>query len=77
MHLSIAPPPPALEKFGEYMENDLGLSNKLSPYVGGLPQFSRIIVVYVTNKGHIHRYICNPLKPHAMTIYQFMFYAQM
>ena len=34
---------------------------------GGLPQFSRIIVVYVTNKEHIHRYICNPIKPHAMT----------
>ena len=44
---------------------------------GGLPQFSRIIVVYVTNKGHIHRYICNPIKPHAMTIYRFMFHAQM
>ena len=43
----------------------------------GLPQLSRINVVYVTNKGHIHRYICNPIKPHAMTIYRFMFYAQM
>ena len=35
---------------------------------GGLPQFSRIIVVYVANKGHIHKYICNQIKPHAMTI---------
>ena len=42
-----------------------------------LPQFSRVIVVYVTNKGHIHRYICNAIKPHAMTIYGFMFHAQM
>ena len=44
---------------------------------GGLPQFSRIIAVYVTNKGHINRYICNPIKLHAMTIYGFMFHAQM
>ena len=42
---------------------------------GGLPQFSRIIVVYVINKGH--RYIRYPVKPHAMTIYRFMFHAQM
>ena len=41
------------------------------PWWGGgvLPQFSRVIVVYVTNKGHIHRYICNPVKPHAIIIY--------
>ena len=44
---------------------------------GGLPQFSRVIVVYVTYKGHVHRYIRNPIKPHAMTIYGFMFHAQM
>ena len=68
------PPPNSLEKCGGYMENDSGLSNETSPG-GGLPQFSKIIVVYVTDKGHIHRYMCNSIKPHAMTIYQFMFHA--
>ena len=61
----------------QHIPSSYTITNLIFNHTKILPQFSRIIVVYVTNKGQIHRYICNPIKPHVMTIYQFMFHALM